>query len=92
MSNEKQFIDGLIFKKPKEGAPAFIKGSISIKVEELKAFLDKHQSNGWVNIDLKESQGNKYYAELNTWKPEQKPNNNQAEQPQEDINVSGIPF
>ena len=24
---------------------------------------------GWVNIDLKQSQNGKYYAEQNTWKP-----------------------
>ncbi len=64
---EKIFVDGLIFKKPREGAPDFVKGSISIKVDELVAFLGKHQKNGWVNADLKMSQKGSLYFELNTW-------------------------
>lgn len=74
MSEEKKepiFTDGLIFKKPREGAPDFVKGAISIKVDEFKAFLDKHNNNGWVNIDLKKSSGGKLYTQLNDWKPVQ---------------------
>lgn len=70
MSEEKIFTDGLIFKLPRESAPDFVKGSLSVKVEEFKAWLDTHVDNGWVNIDLKVSQGGKAYAEKNNWKPE----------------------
>jgi hypothetical protein len=70
MSEEKQFTDGLIFKLPRDNAPDFVKGSLSVKVEEFKAWLDAHVDNGWVNIDLKVSQGGKAYAEKNTWKPD----------------------
>ena len=69
MSDEKVFTDGLIFKLPRDGAPDFVKGSLSVKVDEFKAWLDTHVDNGWVNIDLKVSQGGKAYAEKNTWKP-----------------------
>lgn len=69
MENEKVFASGLIFKKKNEKAPDFVKGSLSVKVDEFIEFLKKNESNGWVNIDLKESKGGKYYAELNTWKP-----------------------
>jgi len=82
MEKEKVFADGMIFKKPREGAPDFVKGAIAVKVDEFKAFLDKHNNNGWVNIDLKKSQGGKLYLELNDWKPEKK----------DEINADDIPF
>lgn len=72
MDNEQKevvFTDGLIFKKPREGAPDFVKGAMSFKVDEFKAFLDKHNNNGWVNVDLKVSKGGKLYTQLNDWKP-----------------------
>ena len=71
MSDEKVFTDGLIFKLPRDGAPDFVKGSLSVKVDEFKAWLDTHVDNGWVNIDLKVSQGGKAYAEKNSWKPKE---------------------
>ena len=67
---EKVFCDGLMFKRPREGAPEYIKGSVSIKVDDFVMFLKKHNNNGWVNCDLKESASTKkLYFELNTWKP-----------------------
>jgi len=66
------FTEGLMFKAPNDKAPEHIKGSLSIKVEEFKQFLDKNNNNGWVNIDLKVGKSGKYYAELNTWKPSNK--------------------
>lgn len=70
MSEEKIFIEGLIVKKPHDKAPDFVKASISIKCGELVEFMKSHQNNGWINADIKESKGGKFYAELNTWKPQ----------------------
>jgi hypothetical protein len=61
--------DGLIVKDRRESAPEWVKGSLSIKVDDFKAFLDKHNSGGWVNIDLLTAKSGKPYAALNTWKP-----------------------
>lgn len=61
------FTEGLIFKDPRQTAPSFVKGSLSIKVSEFKAFLDKYEKNGWVNLDFKESKGGKKYFSLNTY-------------------------
>jgi len=47
-NNEAVFLDGFIFKRPREGAPDFVKGSMSIKVSEAVDFLKKHDNNGWV--------------------------------------------
>lgn len=70
--NETVFGEGFIFKRPHENAPAFVKGSMSVKVSEAIAFLQKHQEKDWVNLDLLASKDNsKLYFKLNTWKPEQ---------------------
>lgn len=70
MSDDKIFADGLIVKvNPNQ--PEWVLCNLSVKVEEFKAFLDQHQSNGWVNINCKVSQKGKAYAELDTWKPTQ---------------------
>jgi hypothetical protein len=37
MDNNLEFPDGLIYKLPREGAPDFVKGSISIKRAEFKS-------------------------------------------------------
>lgn len=67
MSN-KEFVNGLIVKRPRDGAPDFVKFSVSIKIEELKKFLDQ-RSGEWMNVDVKESRDGKLYAEVNNWKP-----------------------
>jgi hypothetical protein len=65
---EKVFADGFLFKR-NEKAPDFVVGSISVKVEEATAFLKQHAKNGWVNLQVKNSQGGKYYIELDTFEP-----------------------
>jgi len=61
------FIKGMIVKKPSEKAPDFIKANISFKVDEIVQFLQEHAKNGWVNVQVKESKGGKYYAQVDTW-------------------------
>lgn len=68
---DNKFPSGLIIKAPRQGAPDFIKGSISIKKADLIAWLEL-QEGDWVNADIKESKGGKWYAQVNTWKPETK--------------------
>jgi hypothetical protein len=85
MSNqtEKVFADGFIFKR-KEKAPDFVIGSQSIKVDEAIAFLQLYQKDGWVNLDIKQSKGGKYYCELDTWEPKASEGGN-GSQPKGDI-------
>lgn len=69
MENETIFLDGFSFKRPREGAPAFVKGNMAFKTADFIEFLKKHDNNGWVNADLLLSKdGTKLYAKLNTWK------------------------
>ncbi|MFT7557664.1 MAG: hypothetical protein ACI83D_000329 [Planctomycetota bacterium] len=63
-----EFVDGLIIKAPRQGAPDFVKGSISIKREELLAWLSQ-KTEEWINLDIKVSKAGKWYSQVNTWKP-----------------------
>jgi len=69
MSNDTQFITGLIVKAPNERAPEYVKAKLSIKREELIGFLQQ-QTGDWINADIKVSQGGKWYAQVDTWKPD----------------------
>lgn len=71
MSEQKYFPKGLYFKEPHSNAPDFVKGQVSIKVEEFKSYLSKVKGE-YLNIDLKVSKDGKAYAEVNTFKPESK--------------------
>ena len=74
---EIEFVDGLMVKAPHEKAPSFVKAQISIKVPALREWLAKKaDGDEWINIDVKESKGGKWYAAVSTYKPkdkEQKP-------------------
>ena len=69
---ETVFADGFFFEKPKEGAPEYVKGRVSINVEKAIAFINANKNDaGYVNLDLlKSKEGGKLYFKLNTWKPE----------------------
>ncbi len=70
MADEIEFVDGLIVKAPREGAPDFVKAAISIKVADLRAWLSQ-RSEDWVNIDVKEAKSGRWYAAVNTYKPKE---------------------
>ena len=65
--SDTQFISGLIVKAPNERAPEYVKAAISIKREELIAWLQS-QDGEWINADVKVSQGGKWYVAVNTYK------------------------
>ncbi len=68
---DKEFAKGFFFKRPREGAPGFVKGAMSVKVEDAIEFLQrKKNGDGFVNLDLLQSKdGTKLYFTLNDWKP-----------------------
>ena len=70
MSDQKEteFVDGLIVKAPRAGAPDYIIGSLSIKRQELIAWLEARDGD-WVNIEIKRAKSGKYYAAVDNWKP-----------------------
>lgn len=66
-----EFPQGMMWKEPRQGAPEYVRGSVSIKREELIEWLSNRDGE-WVNLDLKESKGGKVYFSVNDWKPEQR--------------------
>jgi hypothetical protein len=66
-----KLLDGMIIKPPRQGAPDFVKGSISFNVEKVIESLRANAKNGWVNMNLKTSREGKMYAEIDTWEPGQ---------------------
>lgn len=69
MSNDNtQFIDGLIVKAPNDRAPDYVKAKLSMRREALIAWLQQ-QEGDWINADVKVSQNGKWYAAVDTWKP-----------------------
>lgn len=69
MEKTKTFPDGIFYKKPREGAPEFVRGSLSFKVDEAVAFLQKHKNEaGYVNLDMLLSRDKQLYLALNDYK------------------------
>ena len=65
------YTQGLWFKEPRDGAPSYVRGSLSIKAPDFIAFLEKHQNNGgYINIDILEGrEKGTFYGKLNVYKP-----------------------
>src|SRR5690348_11929338 len=96
--SEKIFATGIYASAPHENAPEFVKAKISIKVAEAIAFLQENEKqSGYVDLDIKESKGGKWYVELNEYVPKERTQREpkppgEVEYPQEDINPDDIPF
>lgn len=64
---EPQYISGLIAKAPPERAPDYVKALLSIKREELIAWL-QGQTGDWINAEVKVSRNGKWFVAVNTYK------------------------
>ena len=90
MSNDFDGCRGM-FVKRRITAPDFVKAELGFRVDEFKQYLDAHNKNGFVNIDILLSKGNKLYAKLNDY---EKKEDSQAsrEMPQPANPVDDLPF
>lgn len=73
------FIDGLSIYPPRDGAPSYVKGAISIDPIKFAEFMRKNgqyiNDKGYIRADIKVSKGGKWYLAVNTYgltEPEQK--------------------
>lgn len=87
----KIFPEGIFYNKPREGAPEFVRGSLSIQVDKLVPFLEQHKNaQGYVNIDMLLSKEKSLYLALNEWKkPESMQPLRERPQTQEGLNSDG---
>lgn len=69
--SEKKLAEGFYFKRPRAGAPDFVKGSLSMRTDDCILFLNENKNeSGYVNLDLLLSKnGENLYFTLNDWKP-----------------------
>ena len=89
MNDEKVFVDGMIIKSKSDSTPEWVKEKISLKLDEFGAWVAAQKkadpSLEWINIDIKQSQGGKLYAERDMWKPTANAQPKQAPVPNDDI-------
>ena len=69
MEDKKEFPKGIFFKSPKDSAPDFIKGHISLSQEIVEYYNANKNDAGYVNLDLKEAKSGNLYLDLNDWTP-----------------------
>ncbi len=69
--SDKIFIPGMSVRK-NENAPEWVLGNVSIDIPAFKKFLDE-QTTDRLNVSLKRAKSGKCYAEVDTWKPAEKP-------------------
>ena len=59
MSEERDFVNGMIVKKPNSNAPDWVKAKVSIKLDDFKGwiggFVKDNPDDEWINIDIKEA-------------------------------------
>jgi hypothetical protein len=68
VSNETEFVDGLIVKAPNDNAPEYVKARLSIKRQDLIAWLQGRDGD-WINVEIKSAKSGKWYAAVDAWKP-----------------------
>ena len=80
--NKKEFCKGLYFsetdltKNIETSEKQFIFFKVSIRKKELIEYLEnQNNEDDWINIDIKRSRTNKFYGEVNTFKPEDNQSN-----------------
>jgi len=90
MAEDKIFTTGLLIKEKVFGnGGSIIKLSLCLndseKGEGFASFVNKHKSNGWLNINVQKSKGGKWYGCLDTFKPngQSQPPPQQQQQPQQ---------
>lgn len=85
------FVDGMSWFTPREGAPDFVKGKISIEPNKLIAFLKANKEflsdKGYFGVNVKKSKAGKIYLALDTYKKLERPDSfpTQADIPSSEI-------
>jgi hypothetical protein len=71
MATEKIFPNGFFVNAPREGAPEFVLGSISISVESFNKFILENKNlindKGYLRLDMLNGKEDKPYAVVNTY-------------------------
>ena len=73
-ADDNLMVNGMYPKPKRDNAPDFVLGTVSINVaqfrEWFKGYLAENPGEEWVNIQNLQSKAGKYYAKVDTWKPD----------------------
>ena len=97
MSKDKIFADGFKFKMPRESAPDWVVGEVSVKVDQAISFLKTHaKQDGFVNLKVNISgSSNQPYMQLDDFVPDSSKRKETTPQPQaveEEEGIDDLPF
>jgi len=99
MSEQSPLASGFYFDRPREGAPSFVKGRLSVQADKAIALINQYKNDkGYINLDLLEAkETKKLYLTVNTFTPKAKTeprldNPDDAFLPDADIEPADIPF
>lgn len=82
--SEHEFVDGLYPYPPRDGAPDFVIGKLSINIAQfrtwMQAYIAANPGEEWVRIDLtkRKNDPTKGSAKIDTWKPDSAAQNTRA--------------
>jgi hypothetical protein len=79
------FVKGLNVSR-NDNAPDFIICKVGVRCNDFFEYMKANEKNGWLNFEIKLSKNGKYYAELDTWEP------NQRDTPVHEMDDLDIPF
>ena len=78
-STETIFADGFFVSSPRDNAPDFVMGDISISKDKAIAFINANANDrGYVNLDLLMGKTGQPYLKLNTFTPQPKADGSDA--------------
>lgn len=84
---ETKYPKGIFINKPRDGAPEFVRASISIKAEDAIAWIKEVvNEKGYVNIDVLNGEKG-LYLKHNDWKPKEN-----TDYPENTIVPEDVPF
>jgi hypothetical protein len=73
--SEKKYAKGFYGNQKRQNAPAFVLGSVSIKVEDAIQWLQENKNDkGYCNLDINEGRDGKLSIFLNEFKPKAQTN------------------
>jgi len=73
MAEQTVFADGMYYSEPRDSAPDFVLGSISVHKARFAKWVEEQEANksGYINLSVLRSKAGKPYVKLDTYKPEE---------------------